>query len=87
MGFLARFLMAWPESTQGYKPFTEAPLNWPHSALSVSSFTEILNQPVPINERGVLTPVVLPFTEEANAAWIRFHDRIESMLGPGWGIF
>lgn len=31
-GFLARFLVAWPESTQGYRPFTEAPSNWPHLA-------------------------------------------------------
>jgi putative DNA primase/helicase len=29
-GFLARFLVAWPESTQGQRPFTEAPANWPH---------------------------------------------------------
>lgn len=31
-GFLARFLVAWPESTQGQRPFTEAPANWPHLA-------------------------------------------------------
>ena len=29
IGFLARFLLAWPESTQGSRPFTEAPANWP----------------------------------------------------------
>ena len=28
-GFLARFLVAWPESTQGFRPFTEAPESWP----------------------------------------------------------
>jgi putative DNA primase/helicase len=32
-GFLARFLVAWPESTQGQRPFTEAPANWPHLAV------------------------------------------------------
>lgn len=29
-GFLARFLVAWPESTQGQRPFTDPPANWPH---------------------------------------------------------
>ena len=28
-GFLARFLLAWPESTQGRRPFTEPPAHWP----------------------------------------------------------
>lgn len=28
-GFLARFLVAWPESTQGTRRFREAPANWP----------------------------------------------------------
>lgn len=28
-GFLARFLLAWPESTQGHRPFTDPPESWP----------------------------------------------------------
>jgi hypothetical protein len=28
-GFLARFLVAWPESTQGYRPFCDPPDTWP----------------------------------------------------------
>ena len=28
-GFLARFLLAWPESTQGQRLFVEAPTDWP----------------------------------------------------------
>ncbi len=36
-GFLARFLMAWPESTQGYRPFTEAPKSWPHLGAALNA--------------------------------------------------
>lgn len=80
-GFLARFLIAWPESTQGSRVFTEAPASWPHLNAFCERITHILNQPVPIDELGVLNPVLLPLTQEAKKAWIRFHDRIESMLG------
>ena len=43
-GFLARFLMAWPESTQGFRPFSEAPANWPHLAAFNRRIAEILNR-------------------------------------------
>ena len=32
IGWLARFLIAWPESTQGSRPFKDPPSNWPHLA-------------------------------------------------------
>jgi putative DNA primase/helicase len=28
-GFLARFVLAWPESTQGFRPFSEPSPSWP----------------------------------------------------------
>jgi putative DNA primase/helicase len=31
-GFLARFLIAWPESTQGTRFYKEPPKHWPHLA-------------------------------------------------------
>ncbi len=86
-GFLARFLLAWPESTQGHRPFTEAPANWPSLAAFNRRITEILNQPVPIDENGSLTPLMLTLTPEAKTAWIEYHDAIESELASGGELF
>ncbi|MBK9312624.1 MAG: DUF3987 domain-containing protein [Rhodocyclaceae bacterium] len=82
-GFLARFLVAWPESTQGRRPFTEAPANWPHLAAFHRRIAAILNQPAPIDEDGALTPPMLPLTPEAKAAWVEYHDAIERELSRG----
>lgn len=86
-GFLARFLIAWPDSTQGYRPFTDAPENWPHLAAFNRRIAEILRQPPPIQSDGSLTPVMLPLSPEAKAAWIDFHDAIESELATGGELF
>lgn len=86
-GFLARFLVAWPESTQGFRPFTEAPANWPHLAAFNRRIAAILDQPVPIDETGALTPPTLPMTVEAKAAWVGFHDAIESELASGGELY
>lgn len=42
-GFLARFLVAWPETTQGTRMFEEAPKNWPHLANFQKRIKELLN--------------------------------------------
>jgi putative DNA primase/helicase len=86
-GFLARFLIAWPESTQGNRPFTEAPEHWPSLAAFNQCITKILNLPVPINENGSLTPQTLTLTPEAKAAWIAYHDAIEGELASGGELF
>lgn len=82
-GFLARFLVAYPESTQGFRPFTEAPANWTHLAAFNRRIALILDQPAPIDEHGALTPPMLSMTPEAKAAWIEFHDEIERELASG----
>lgn len=82
-GFLARFCVAWPESTQGYRPFSEAPANWPHLAAFHRRITEILNQPAPIGTDGALIPQMLTLTPAAKAAWVEYHDAIEVELRSG----
>jgi hypothetical protein len=79
-GFLARFLIAWPESTQGKRFFTEAPINWPHLDELHKRITQILDMPVQINTEGGLIPNIMSFTPSAKAAWVEFHDQIESEL-------
>ncbi|MGQ0619358.1 MAG: YfjI family protein [Panacagrimonas sp.] len=79
-GFLARFLIAWPESTQGYRPFTEAPQHWPALATFDCRIREILDRPAPIEDDGTLSPALLSLTPDAKAAWVSYHDAIEEEL-------
>ncbi|WP_423708813.1 DUF3987 domain-containing protein [Undibacterium sp. WLX3042] len=82
-GFLARFLLAHPESTQGTRLFTEPPVDMPALTKLHKQITRILQTPAPINERGGLETTMLPLSPDAKAAWIKFHDEIESALGAG----
>lgn len=82
-GFLARFLLAWPESTQGLRPFVEPPPAWPALETFNRRLTDILNDTVKIDEDGGLTPTMLTLSPEAKAHWIAFHDQIEEKLSPG----
>jgi len=86
-GFLARFLVAWPESTQGSRPFTEAPANWPHLATFHKRIAAILANPVPIDEDGALSPALVMLSPEAKAAWVEFHDAIERELASGGELY
>jgi putative DNA primase/helicase len=82
-GFLARFLICAPRSTQGTRQFSEAPKSWPALAAFNRRIAAILNQPVAIDDGGALTPVVLELSPGAKAAWVTFHDAIESELSQG----
>ncbi|MCK9638029.1 MAG: DUF3987 domain-containing protein [Methylobacter tundripaludum] len=85
-GFLARFLVAWPSSTQGYRPFTEPPETWPKLARFNQRITEILNTAPPIND-GKLEPAMLTLTPAAKQAWIAFHDALEAELRSGGELY
>jgi putative DNA primase/helicase len=82
-GFLARFLMAHPESTQGTRLFSEPPKNMPSLAAYHTRLAQILQAPAPINDKGGLEPAMLTLSPDAKAAWVRFHDEIENGLGKG----
>ncbi len=86
-GFLARFLIAWPESTQGFRMFTEAPASWPALSAFNRRIAEILTTPVPIDEEGGLSPAVLTLAPDAKDAWVRFHDVIERELQTGGELY
>lgn len=86
-GFLARFLVAWPASTQGFRPFTEAPANWPALAAFNQRLAAILSQPEPIDDDGALTPAMLSLSPEAKRAWVEYHDTIERELASGGGLY
>ena len=86
-GFLARFLVAWPESTQGHRLFTDAPACWPAVEAFNQRITVILNQSPPINEEGTLKPFLLPLSIEAKEAWVVFHNAIEKELVSGGELY
>ena len=86
-GFLARFLVAWPESTQGHRPFTDPPETWPALAKFNHRIASILDQPAPIDEDGALSPPVFPLAADTKAAWVKFHDAIESELRSGGELY
>ncbi|MEB2319038.1 MAG: YfjI family protein [Pseudomonadota bacterium] len=82
-GFLARFLVAWPESTQGHRAFTEAPASWPALAVFNRRLAAILAEPVVMDDDGALVPPVIGFAPDARRDWIAFHDGIEAELRSG----
>jgi putative DNA primase/helicase len=86
-GFLARFLISWPKSTQGYRPFSRPPEAWPLLTKFNDRIAEILEQPAPIDEEGALRPTMLSLSPDATAAWIAFHDEIEVDLRSGGELF
>lgn len=86
-GFLARFLVAWPESTQGFRPFTDPPENWPALETFDQRITAILNQPAPIGNDGTLIPSLLQLPPDTKTAWVNFHDAIESQLKSGGELY
>ena len=86
-GFLARFLIAWPESTQGFRPFTESPASWPALGAFNHRIAEMLGLSVPIDEDGVLSPSLLNLSPAAKARWVAFHDAVEAQLPRGGELY
>jgi len=80
--FAARFLIAWPQSTQGSRLFRPAPESWPHLSAFHRRITTLLDQTPTINPRGELELSQLSLSQEAEAAWINFHDEVEHELKP-----
>lgn len=88
-GFLARFLMCWPESTQGTRFYTEPPVSWPHLGEFNNRMNAILYQPLPIkSENGLsLEPIALELSKDAKKEWIAFHDAIEADLSANGELY
>jgi len=81
-GFLARFLLTYPESTQGNRPYKPAPKHWGNRDVFLQRMTAILELPLRRNESGGLDPTVLGFDAPAMAVWIDCYNGIEAELAP-----
>lgn len=81
-GFLARFLIACPASTQGSRFFKTAPPNWPALKRFQQRILAMLQTPLPHSD-NVLQPQLLSLNPKASALWIEFHNQIERSLASG----
>jgi len=83
IGFLARFLLAWPKTTQGQRLFKDPPEHWPNLSKFHQRVSELLNTDLSYNQRGDLATHVLELSPVAKKSWIDFHNDIERWLAPG----
>ncbi|HNA21652.1 MAG TPA: DUF3987 domain-containing protein, partial [Agitococcus sp.] len=83
-GFGARFLIAWPKSTQGTRLYKAPPSHWPHLTRFSSHVLSLLNTDLTIDENtGALQPITLHLSKQAHAAWVRFYNDTEQELRIG----
>jgi putative DNA primase/helicase len=81
-GFLSRFLISWPSSTQGTRFFVDPPEKWAKLEEFSQRIREILSQPAPI-ESGALKPNLLILSPKAKALWTEYYNDFERELSPG----
>lgn len=87
-GLLSRLLLVAPDSTSGtrlesgrtVKPESQLALENYHQTLS-----SLLRIPLPLADgaRNELNPTLLTLEQDAQTAWLEFHDRIETQSGDG----
>ncbi len=80
-GFIARFLIAWPASTQGHRAYRPAPLAMPAVERFNTRVRTLLDTPLVTDEHGGVAPALLDLSLQAHAAWVHAHDDIEQQLG------
>ncbi len=84
-GFIARFLIAWPVSTQGTRAYRPAPAAMPaveHFGLRIAEF---LDTPLSTDAQGGLTPIVLDLSPAGHTAWGRRVVTTRLAQGSAWG--
>lgn len=81
-GFLARFLIAWPQSLAGSRFYRHAdPYRDPRLGRYWARMTHLLTLDPPTNDSGNLEPPALTMDADAKLVWIEAHDAIEAGLG------
>ena len=81
-GFLARFLIAWPESTQGYRDYVDPPPGYPALEAYHARLRAMLERQGTLDEHGRLVPRVLPLEPAAKQSWVTWHDNVEHSMRP-----
>ncbi|MCY1408511.1 hypothetical protein D9M71_238320 [compost metagenome] len=84
-GFLARFLIAWPQSLAGSRFYRDDDsMRDVRLGRYWQRMAHLLALEPPQNEQGELAPPALPMGPQSLAAWVAHHDAIETELGK-WG--
>ena len=83
IGLLARFLICWPASTIGQRPYRPGDLDADALRAFDSRVTNLLSHPLPIEDEVgmVLKPPVLDLEPAAFKIWRVCHDQAEATLG------
>lgn len=87
IGFLARFLVANPESTQGTRFYREPPQHTPGIDAFNQRIRMLLGAKVRFDATGKLETTFLTLSPEAKDLWVQFHDSAEEELGRGREFF
>jgi putative DNA primase/helicase len=82
-GFAARFLIAYPASTQGTRLFKEPPKSFPKLSAFNERINQLLNKTPMLTDAGGLAPPTLDLSPEAKEVWIDFHNQVEMELRVG----
>lgn len=81
-GFMARILLAFPESTMGTREYRPGMTDNPHLRAFHSRIRTLLDQPLPVEDESLtLAPPVLALDAEAHALWIAYYNNTERQLG------
>lgn len=82
-GFLARFLVAWPESTIGTRKYQLPPKGMVELERFNARITQLLNRQINFDETGDgLSLEMLKFSKEAKTGWVNYFNLIEDQLSP-----
>lgn len=80
-GYLARYLIASPDSTIGNRPYQAPPEGMPALTAFSDRIYQLLERPLQMDEQGRLVLPVLKLSGAAFNLWRDYHDDVESRLG------
>lgn len=80
-GFLARSLLAFPETLMGTRLYTPPPNYMPGLDRFNFRSRELLSLPLPVNERYELKPPIMKLSKGAHAVWEEYYNTVEKELG------
>jgi hypothetical protein len=85
-GFFSRFLITFPATKQGYRPYQSPPDGMPAHARFRTRILELLDRPLVLDESGRITPPLLELSPEAFEVWKDYYNRteIEQREGRAW---
>lgn len=82
IGFFARFLITYPDSTQGYRLYKAPTEDSPHLDNYHKRITELLELQLKRNRDNQLEPTALTLSNKAKSIWTEFFNQTENELKP-----